>query len=133
MGAPTPRNDTLAERLAVQDALDERIGRVDRARATGSRSPTRCAPRACRRPRWRGPRSASTTTPAPREWGLWPTVHHREMGDVRVDGIPVHLSETDWVDRAGRPVPRRAQRPGASELLGLDDAEIEQLAKDGVM
>ena len=51
--------------------------------------------------------------PGTAEWGLWPTAHHREMGDVRVDGMPVHLSETDWVDRAGRSVPRRAQPPRA--------------------
>ena len=98
-----PRNDTVAERLAVQDALDERIGGVDASRATGSRWPSRCAPPACPRRRWPARRIGSTTIPAPAEWGLWPTAHHREMGDVRVDGLPVHLSETDWVIERGGP------------------------------
>jgi benzylsuccinate CoA-transferase BbsF subunit len=70
--------------------------------------------------------------PATSEWGLWPTVHHREMGDVRVDGIPIHLSETDWsIERSG---PCLGEHTGyvLSEILGLDDDEIEQLAKEGV-
>ena len=50
--------------------------------------------------------------PDTRRGGCGPTVHHTEIGDVRVDGLPVHLSETDWSIDAGRPVPRRAQRPG---------------------
>lgn len=29
-------------------------------------------------------------------WGLWPEAQHTELGGVRVDGQPVHLSETDW-------------------------------------
>ena len=48
--------------------------------------------------------------PGTSAWGLWPVAHHREMGDVRVDGFPVHLSETDWEIERGGAVPRRAQR-----------------------
>ena len=35
-------------------------------------------------------------------WGLWPTVQHGAMGAVRVDGMPLHLSETDWEIAAAR-------------------------------
>jgi benzylsuccinate CoA-transferase BbsF subunit len=66
------------------------------------------------------------------EWGLWPMSHHREMGDVRVDGIPVHFSETDWSIAGGGPCLGEHTHQVLSELLGLDDAEIEQLAQDGV-
>ena len=53
--------------------------------------------------RWPARRTAIDHDPGTGEWGLWPTVHHREMGDVRVDGLPVHLSETDWVIERGGP------------------------------
>ena len=71
--------------------------------------------------------------PATSEWGLWPTAHHREMGDVRVDGIPLHFSETDWVIERGGPCLGEHNHQVFSELLGLEDAEIEQLAADGVV
>ncbi len=70
--------------------------------------------------------------PGTSEWGLWPTAHHREMGDVRVDGIPLHFSETDWEITRGGPCLGEHTHQVLSELLGLDDAEIEQLAKDGI-
>jgi crotonobetainyl-CoA:carnitine CoA-transferase CaiB-like acyl-CoA transferase len=70
--------------------------------------------------------------PGTSEWGLWPIAHHREMGDIRVDGIPVHLSETDWQIERGGPCLGEHTPHGLSEGLGLDDTEIEQLAKDGV-
>ena len=41
--------------------------------------------------------------PATAAWGLWPMVHHREIGAVRVDGLPVHFSETDWSIAHGAP------------------------------
>ena len=37
----------------------------------------------------------------------------REHGDVRVDGLPVHLSRDRLADRARRAAARRGQRPGA--------------------
>ena len=55
------------------------------------------------RERWsRDPEDRIDHDPGTSEWGLWPTAHHREMGDVRVDGIPLHFSETDWsIERGG--------------------------------
>ena len=50
--------------------------------------------------------------PGTSEWGLWPWVEHRAMGRVRVDGLPIHLSETDW----------RIER--AAPLLGQDNDEV---------
>jgi crotonobetainyl-CoA:carnitine CoA-transferase CaiB-like acyl-CoA transferase len=54
------------------------------------------------------------------------------MGDVRVDGIPLHFSETDWSIVRGGPCLGEHNHQVFSELLGLDDAEIERLAKDGI-
>ena len=48
--------------------------------------------------------------PRTSEWNLWPTVHHEEIGDTRVEGIPIHLSETDWSIAHGGALPRGRQR-----------------------
>jgi crotonobetainyl-CoA:carnitine CoA-transferase CaiB-like acyl-CoA transferase len=66
-------------------------------------------------------------------WGLWPTVQHREMGEVRVDGEPVHMSETDWVIARGSPCLGEHNEQVYGELLGLSSAEIDELRADGVI
>jgi benzylsuccinate CoA-transferase BbsF subunit len=125
------RFDSLGARLAEQDALDEQLGAWTSPRerfATAEALRAAGVPAAAvARPEDRIDHDAATT-----EWGLWPTVHHREMGDLRVDGIPVHLSETDWSIERGAPCLGEHTHQVLSELLGLDDAEIELLAKDGV-
>lgn len=71
--------------------------------------------------------------PATEAWGLWPEVEHAEMGRVRVDGLPVHLSETDWRIERGAP------RLGADndyvfgDLLGVSESEIDALRAEGVV
>ena len=51
----------------------------------------------------------------------------------RVDGLPVHLSATDWrLDRAG-PVLGQDNERVFSEVLGLSAAEIGRLADEGVI
>lgn len=66
-------------------------------------------------------------------WNLFPTVHHPEIGDVRVDGMPVHLTETDWA--MDRPAPCLGQhnREVFGGLLGLSDGEIDDLTEEGVL
>jgi crotonobetainyl-CoA:carnitine CoA-transferase CaiB-like acyl-CoA transferase len=129
--ATDPRNDTLAERVAVQDALDARISEWTHTRdryavAESLRAAGVPATVVAR------PEDRIDHDPATSEWGLWPTAHHREMGDVRVDGIPVHFSETDWSIVHGGPCLGEHNHQVLSEILGLDDIEIEQLAKDGI-
>lgn len=71
--------------------------------------------------------------PATEAWGLWPTVDHAAMGQVRVDGLPVHLSETDWaIDRAA-PTLGADNDYVFGEILGLDAAEIESLRTEEVI
>ena len=77
---------------------------MDARRATGS--PIAESLRAAGVPAARGRatrRTASTTTRPPASGACGRPSHHREMGDVRVDGIPVHLSETDWAIERGGP------------------------------
>jgi benzylsuccinate CoA-transferase BbsF subunit len=66
-------------------------------------------------------------------WGLWPTVKHTEMGHVRVDGLPVHLSETDWEITRGGPCLGEHNDYVFGELLGLGADEISALTKEGVL
>lgn len=71
--------------------------------------------------------------PTTAAWGLWPTAHHTEIGDVRVDGVPLHLSETDWVIARGAPCLGEHNDYVYGELLGLSGAEIDELRRTGVI
>jgi crotonobetainyl-CoA:carnitine CoA-transferase CaiB-like acyl-CoA transferase len=60
-------------------------------------------------------------------------VHHSEIGEVRVDGMPVHLSDTDWVIARGAPCLGEHNRLVYGELLGLSDDELDVLTASGVI
>ena len=83
-----------------------------RAATTSSR---RSGPPACRSRPCSGRRSACDDDPDDRGVGAVAdgrsTAKH---GAVRVDGLPVHLSATDWQHRARRAGARRGQRAGAT-------------------
>jgi benzylsuccinate CoA-transferase BbsF subunit len=55
------------------------------------------------------------------------------MGQVRVDGVPAHFSETDWTIRHGAPCLGQHNDFVYGELLGLSASEIEQLRAEGVL
>jgi crotonobetainyl-CoA:carnitine CoA-transferase CaiB-like acyl-CoA transferase len=71
--------------------------------------------------------------PGTAAFGLWPTVEHREMGRVRVDGLPYHLSGTDWKMERGAPCLGQDNEFVYGEVLGLSGAEITALAEEGVI
>jgi crotonobetainyl-CoA:carnitine CoA-transferase CaiB-like acyl-CoA transferase len=71
--------------------------------------------------------------PRTSEWNLWPWVHHDEIGDVRVEGIPMHLSETDWSIARGAPCIGNDNDFVYGELLGLAPGEIAALRDRGVI
>jgi crotonobetainyl-CoA:carnitine CoA-transferase CaiB-like acyl-CoA transferase len=129
--ATDPQLGTLAARAAAQDALDEHLAAWT---ATRDRFEVASTLRAAGVPASAVARPADRIDhdPGTSEWGLWPTAHHTEMGDVRVDGIPLHFSETDWSIERGGPCLGEHTHQVLSEILGLDDAEIERLAKEGV-
>ena len=66
-------------------------------------------------------------------WGLWPEVTHTEMGRVRVDGLPVHLSETDWSITRGGPCLGEHNAHVFGELLGLSEGDVQRLHEEGVL
>jgi crotonobetainyl-CoA:carnitine CoA-transferase CaiB-like acyl-CoA transferase len=71
--------------------------------------------------------------PATTAWGLWPEVEHAAMGRVRVDGLPVHLSETDWCIERGAPLLGADNEYVYGELLGLSARDIASLRDEGVV
>jgi crotonobetainyl-CoA:carnitine CoA-transferase CaiB-like acyl-CoA transferase len=66
-------------------------------------------------------------------WGMFPVAHHDEIGDVRVDGIPAHLSATDWRIDHGAPLLGQHNREVFCGLLGLTDEEFAALEDGGVL
>lgn len=123
---------TLAGRLAHQDELDELVGAWCAVRDKFAMQAQMIASDvpavAVQLPEERIDHDPGTT-----EWGLWPWVEHALMGRVRVDGLPVHLSETDW--HIGRATPLLGQDNDVvfGEILGLSAAEIDALRAEGVI
>ncbi len=123
---------TLAGRLDRQDELDNRM-----AAWTSGRDRRHVAAVLLKR----GVPAAAVTRPGERideddnvaAWGLWPTVTHAAMGEVRVDGLPVHLSETDWRISRGAPTLGQDNDRIYGELLGLSATEIDELRSEGVI
>jgi crotonobetainyl-CoA:carnitine CoA-transferase CaiB-like acyl-CoA transferase len=118
-------------RLAAQDALDAHLGRWTAAR---SKFVAEAALRAA------GVPVAAVLKPAERidgeggtaAFGLWPTVHHSAMGDVRVDGWPVHFSRTDWQVRRGAPCLGEHNDAVLTGLLGYSEQDVAALRAEGV-
>ncbi|MEO8695004.1 MAG: CoA transferase [Acidimicrobiales bacterium] len=66
-------------------------------------------------------------------WGLWPSVRHPQIGEVRVDGLPLHLSRTDWHMATGAPMLGQHNREVFCDLLGIDEDEVADLHDAGVV
>ena len=122
----------LDGRLAAQDALDDHVGAWTVVRGKfhveellrDAGVPVS----AVMKPQERIDLDASTS-----DFGLWPTVHHTEMGDVRVDGHPVHFSETDWRITRGGPCLGEHNEEVLTRLLGIGPEEVARLEEEGVL
>ncbi|MFN0094368.1 MAG: CaiB/BaiF CoA transferase family protein [Dehalococcoidia bacterium] len=127
-----PNLANVAGRVAAQDRLDARLGDWTRARdrfAIAAALQAAGVPAAAvQRPGERIDQDANTAA-----WGLWPTVRHQEMGEVRVDGLPVHLSRTPWAMTEGAGCLGEDNEYVYGELLGLSEAEIAELRAEGVL
>jgi len=122
----------LAGRLAAQDELDALVAGWTRERekqaAAGALRAVGIPAAPVARPQERI--DGDPTTAA---WGLWPTVHHAKMGDVRVDGLPVHLSKTDWELHRGGPCVGEHTELVLGRLLGLSPDDVAKLRAEGVV
>jgi benzylsuccinate CoA-transferase BbsF subunit len=65
--------------------------------------------------------------------GLWPTVTHAAMGEVRVDGLPARFSGTPWTMSRGAPCLGEHNEAVFGRLLGLSPAEVAGLQAEGVI
>jgi crotonobetainyl-CoA:carnitine CoA-transferase CaiB-like acyl-CoA transferase len=66
-------------------------------------------------------------------WGLWPEVTHAAMGRVKVDGMPIKLSETPGHISRGAPLLGQHNEQVYGELLGLSKDEIAALKQERVI
>jgi crotonobetainyl-CoA:carnitine CoA-transferase CaiB-like acyl-CoA transferase len=127
-----PRWSSCAGRLEGEAELDRRLGewtgRFDRFTLAGELRAAGVPAAAVQRPAER-----IDDDPETARWGLWPTVKHSEMGDVRVDGIPVHFSETDWVIERGAPCLGEHNDVVFGDLLGHSMEELEAFRAAGAL
>ena len=65
--------------------------------------------------------------------GLWPTVTHTAMGEVRVDGLPVRMSRSPWRIERGAPCLGEHNEAVFGRLLGLSPTEVAQLKAEGAI
>lgn len=123
---------TAAGRFAHHDELDELLGRW-----TAQHDKHDLAARLQRR----GVAAAAVLRPGERvdvdpstaHWGLWPEVTHPEIGSVRVDGIPLHLSAHDWSITSAAPTLGQHNDVVFGGLLGVSDDELASLREEGVL
>jgi crotonobetainyl-CoA:carnitine CoA-transferase CaiB-like acyl-CoA transferase len=126
------RWQTLAGRRAAEDELEERLSAWTRGRAdseTALRLQSAGVPAAA----VARPQERIDDCPNTRAFGLWPTVQHTKMGAVRVDGLPVHFSRTDWEIRRGAPCLGEHNEEVLGELLGLSREAVAELRAEGVV
>ncbi len=124
--------DDEAYRLAHQDDLDRTLSEWTRTQDKFElQTKLRALPipaSAVQKPQERIERDPTTGN-----FGLWPTVEHTAIGEIQVDGQPVHLSGTDWQSTRGAPCLGEHNHDVLSRLLGYSTDEIEALAEEGVL
>ena len=127
-----PAYAQIASRVGAQDDLDERVGAWTSARTKfgveGLLRDTGMPVSAVMKPQERIDLDPSTG-----DFGLWPTVTHPEMGEVRVDGQPVHFSDTDWRITRGGPCLGEHNEEVLTRLLGYSADEVLELHHEGVL
>jgi crotonobetainyl-CoA:carnitine CoA-transferase CaiB-like acyl-CoA transferase len=130
--ADDPRFATLAGRLGSQDELDAIVERwtSDREAIDAARELIDAGVPASV---VKSPRERIDEDPEVDAWGLFPPVPHPLIGDVRVEGLPVHLSESDWAAEKGGPLLGEDNERIFGDLLGLDAAELDRLHTEGVV
>ena len=119
-------------RLAAQDELDTHLGKWTAERSKYDTEALLAAvgvPVApVQKPEERIDLDANTG-----DFGLWPTARHTEMGAVRVDGQPVHLSKTDWSIERGAPLLGEHTDEVLTRVLSLDADTIAELREEGAI
>ncbi|WP_067902979.1 CaiB/BaiF CoA transferase family protein [Nocardia vaccinii] len=130
--ATEARFETLAGRLDHADELDTLLAmwtsRWERSALVDSLVPAGVPCTAVATPPERIEKHPHTS-----DWGLWPTVQHPEIGDIRVDGLPLHLSRTDWQIERSAPLIGEDNDYVFGQILGLSKDEIISLREESVI
>jgi benzylsuccinate CoA-transferase BbsF subunit len=126
------RFETLAGRLGAQDELDTKLAAWTRLRTKAAAVAALHAANVPAAPVAK-PAERIDADPVTSDFGLWPTVKHSKMGDVRVDGLPVHFSETDWEITRGGPCLGEHTEQVLTGLLGLSSQDVAELRAEGVV
>jgi crotonobetainyl-CoA:carnitine CoA-transferase CaiB-like acyl-CoA transferase len=127
-----PRFERLSGRLAHQDELERKLSEWTRARPARETAAALVRERIPATPVQR-PGERIDEDPSTAARGLWPTVKHTAIGEVRVDGLPVHFSDTDWEISRGGPCLGEHNEHVYGDLLGLSPGEIAELRREGVI
>ena len=124
--------DKQAERLEKEDKLDELIStwtqQHDKFELQSALRAVPIPAAAVQKPSERIEQDPTTSN-----FSLWPTVEHTAMGEVRVDGLGAHLSETDWQMHRGAPTLSEHTHDVLTRLLSYTDAEVYALYEEGVL
>jgi crotonobetainyl-CoA:carnitine CoA-transferase CaiB-like acyl-CoA transferase len=126
------RFSTLDQRLQAVDELDQMISAV---------TATRDAATLAEDLNSAGVPASVVKSPAERTDGdpdlaamnLFPTVTHPDIGDVRVEGIPMRFSATPWEIASAAPRVGQHNREILKDLLGHSDAELDDWTRRGVI
>jgi crotonobetainyl-CoA:carnitine CoA-transferase CaiB-like acyl-CoA transferase len=65
--------------------------------------------------------------------GFWTELDHPAVGGRRYPGLPIHLSATPPTYRRGAPCLGEHNREVLVEVLGLDDARVDELERAGLL
>ena len=128
----SPRWQTAQGRVDDQDQLDSALSAWTRTRDKHDLAAALRAVGVPVSPVLR-PSERVDEDPATGDFGLWPTVTHSAIGEVRVDGLPVHLSETDWSITRGAPCLGEHNAEILGRLLGYSAETVEALTAEGVL
>lgn len=124
--------ESLDGRISNQDALDQHVGiwtsERNKFEVASQLNALGVPASAVQKPQERVDQDSST-----RDFGLWPTVNHTKMGNVRVDGQPVHFSKTDWKISSAAPCLGEHTEQVLTNLLGLSADDVQQLREEGVV
>ncbi|MFV1366776.1 CoA transferase [Mycolicibacterium elephantis] len=126
------RFTTLEQRVRAADELDALIGGVTATRNAAMLADDLVAaglPASV----VKSPSERIDDDPDLAAMGLFPTVTHPDMGEVRVEGIPMRCSATPWQITSAAPRLGQHNREVLVDLLGHSEAELDDWAQRGAI
>jgi crotonobetainyl-CoA:carnitine CoA-transferase CaiB-like acyl-CoA transferase len=122
----------ITARMEHQDAIDAEIERWTKSKTPNevmNALQSRGIPAAA----VQHPEDRMERDPNVEAWGLFPTVEHELIGEVRVDGMPMKHSVTPASIKNGAPILGQHNHQVFGDVLGMDDGALEALSKHGVI